>query len=130
MSPFHWHSGTSPRNEEMAILSGGDISPSRFVVSPADALRACGKRPVIRRMDLLNFDGTPYYLCWQSKGESLLVRADETGHSPTTQLPIGDIVAASINLLPGYQPVSHTLLDAYDLYCVDKNHNSAKGQSI
>ncbi len=123
MSPFHWHSKTAASKEEAVLLAGGGLSPSRFILHPADALRACRGQSAVRKMDLINFDGTPYYLCWQSRDQSLLVWADESGHSPSPYLPTDEIVAASRRLVPGYRPVSHALLHAYDMYYVDKNEN-------
>ena len=120
LSPFNWHSGTAPRSEEILLLSGGDIDPSRFTLHPDKALTACQAHGTVRQMDLLRFRGIAYYRCWTSATQSLLVRADASEPSPIALFSPEEIVAASQDLIPGYQPLDHRILNAYDCYYVDK----------
>jgi hypothetical protein len=120
LSPLHWHSGTSAGSVETDHMAGGGLTPARFMVHPAEAVNACQNGHSIRKIDLLQFRGIPYYLLWRSSSDSLLVRADASGYSPSPYLPEEDIVAAARGLLPGNHVVSHSVLHQYDLYYIDK----------
>lgn len=120
LSPLHWHSGTAPNATENGHMTGGDLTPSRFVVHPAEALNACQNEHRIRKIDLLRFDGIPYYLCWPSPSNSLLVRADASGYPPSPYLLVEDVVSGAQGLMPGSDVAAHTVLHQYDLYYVDK----------
>jgi len=122
LSPFHWCSSTRPSHAEIMALSGGDLSLSEFTLHPVQAAEACQSRIEVRMITPVMVNKLPYYLCWESPGRSLIVRADGPGYPVLRYFPPETIQQAAGRLVPSDPPPLFSILNTSDLYLSKHDH--------
>jgi uncharacterized iron-regulated membrane protein len=119
LSPFHWCSSTRPSHAEILALAGGELFLPGFILHPVQAADACQSCMEVRMITPVMFNKLPYYLCWESPGRSLLVRADGPGHQAMPHFSPETVQQAAGNLVPADPPSLFSVLDTPDLYWSD-----------
>ena len=128
LHPFDW-STPAPSNAALnASLSRGGARPGLCLLHPSEALDALGRDFPVKTMNLIGFQGRPYYLALDGVGASRLVPARRNRPVVMETLPEAEIAAAAGGLLPGYRMVSAALLDRGGLYLPKWNQHVFRAQ--
>jgi hypothetical protein len=127
MDPGDWSPGPDPGEREVRAFAGGDLDPRLFHVTPADAvarIRTCFQ-PV--ELNMMLFQGRPYYLAKGRVGEEQLIAAGESSATATPDGACGfaladqDVLAAGQKAEGGAPIAEMTRLVAYDAYYYDRD---------
>jgi hypothetical protein len=121
MDPGNWSPGPDPSEREVRTFAGGDLDASLFRVTPAEALsdlQSC-IRPV--ELEMMLFQGRPYYLARGRKGEVQLLSAEKAGGTCISEVPTDELRIASQRTEGGAPIAEIAMLDAYDAYYYDRD---------
>lgn len=66
MNPGKWSPGSSPTAAQTSAVTGGAVELSRFIASPADAVREFQSEFAPKEIELTQFRGRPFYLAYRS----------------------------------------------------------------
>jgi len=116
LQPFYWAEQSVPDGIERSFPAVTTLPWQKAEVTPAEAVKRCGKSIEVKALTLLGLRGKPYYLCESRIGTSRVLAADAKGREPlkslslseVTEHPFGDSV--SVALLSGpdaYHRPSH-----------------------
>ena len=69
MTPGHWSPGPDPTEAGIRSFAGADLDPQAFRLAPASAIRLLQKclQPV--ELEMIIFEGKPYYLARDHQSE-------------------------------------------------------------
>jgi len=118
MSPYNVggvRASNSPTARQSAAFSGGALEPALFKLDAGAALKQITASAPIREIELLRFDGRPYYLCWADPYASWLVAAD-SAESLRTHFDQSALLTKAQQAVPEGRIVETTMLTDYDLY--------------
>ncbi|PKK37105.1 hypothetical protein BWI96_07005 [Siphonobacter sp. SORGH_AS_0500] len=121
MSPWNWAPSSRLSPKETGQWMDGPLNPTLFTVTPAHAFQKLSKDLTIKEIQLIQFNGKPYYLAFQDDHHTRLLLANQTGAKPFERFDSGTI-EQSIRTLHPQSPVLETkILTAYDDYYYSKN---------
>lgn len=108
--------GPDPSDAQAEMFAGGALDPNQFALSPAQALTSLVKclQPV--ELELIIFQGEPYYAAKDSHGFSRLLSAKAGSQACVSDLPQHALLAASREVVGKAAIEDSTLLMAYDTY--------------
>jgi hypothetical protein len=108
--------GPDPSDAQAKTFAGGALDPSQFALSPAQALTSFVNclQPV--ELELITFQGKPYYLAKDSHGFSRLLSATTGFQGCIRDLAEPELLAASRRVVENSPIEDSTLLTAYDTY--------------
>ncbi|MGH9641400.1 MAG: hypothetical protein ACRD3Q_03150 [Terriglobales bacterium] len=108
--------GPDPSSTEARVFAGRALDPHQFVVAPAQALTRLVHclQPV--ELELIIFQGEPYYLAKDSRGQSRLLSAKATSGDCVTDLPAQALLTASLRVVANTPVKDSRLLTQYDTY--------------
>ena len=125
MDPGNWSPGPDPGAREVRAFAGGDLDASLFRLPPADAVglvRSCFA-PV--ELEMMLFQGRPYYLAKGRAGERQLVAAGDASTiadgACKFEFAESEMLAAGEKAEDGAPVVEMARLDAYDAYYYDRD---------
>jgi len=116
MAPLHWCTPASPSPAQVRALSGGPLRPELCRLHPARALEALGSCFRAGMLRLVSFQGRPYLLARDGKGNTRLLPAWQNRPRVLAALSREELVAAARNLLPGWSLARADLLPRGDIY--------------
>ena len=111
MNPMAWSPEFGPDDDHQQVLAGGPIRLDQFTL-PASLHQA-------REVELIQFQGRPYYLAVRTPHDTTLI--DSAGRAPSG-IAEPDLRAAAATLIPGHRLTEATLLTEYDAYYIDRHH--------
>ena len=108
--------GPDPSDAETQMFAGGSLDPNQFAISPARGLSLLVRclQPV--ELELITFQGEPYYLAKDSHGFSRLLSAKAGSQACISELPQQALLTASQGVVGNAAIEDSTLLTAYDTY--------------
>jgi hypothetical protein len=111
--------GPDPSDAETQRFAGGALNPNHFGLTPAQALSRLTHclQPV--EIELIIFQGEPYYLAKDSRGQSRLLWAKAGSGDCVTDLPAQALLTASLRVVANAAVEDSTLLATYDTYYYD-----------
>ena len=126
MDPGNWSPGPDPSEREVRTFAGGDLDASLFRVTPAEA--ASQVRGCIRAVELemILFQGRPFYLVKGRNGEEQLAVAEPSAAESEAgtcnpELPVDELRIASQRTEGGAPIAEMASLNAYDAYYYDRD---------
>lgn len=114
MRPFDWLPRADAKTEEADVMSAGPLNLEAVRVEPDQAVAALRDKLVIREMRLIQFDGKPYYLAYETPKITYLCDA-QTGLA-ISRLDEPALRSAAEKLVPGARLVDWIELGEYDAY--------------
>lgn len=125
MDPGDWSPGPDPGPREVSAVAGGDLDAKQFHVTPAEAVgrvQPCF-RPV--ELEMIMFQGQPYYLARGRAGEVQLIAAADSSPSAGSackfQFTDDELLAAGEKAEGGAPVAEMARLDSYDAYYYDRD---------
>ena len=118
MSPYNVggvRASTAATAEQTAAFTGGDLEPTLFKLDVGAAIAQITAKVPIREIELLRFDGQPYFLCWAEPHASWLVAANEQG-TVRTHFAQSALLAKAQQAVPTGQLTEAIMLTDYDAY--------------
>jgi hypothetical protein len=98
------------------MFAGGALDTNKFALTPAQALTQLAHclQPV--ELELITFQGEPYYVAKDAHGQSRLLSADSGSGDCVTNLPPEALVTASRKVVANTAVEDSTMLASYDTY--------------
>jgi uncharacterized iron-regulated membrane protein len=111
--------GPDPTDAEMQTFAGGELNPSQFQLSPARAvtLFAGCLQPI--ELELIIFQGSPYYLARDRSGRLRLLSARSDSLVCISDLPLQELLTASRRAVANATVSDTALLADFDTYYYD-----------
>jgi hypothetical protein len=108
--------GPDPSDAQAETFAGGALDPNQFALTPAQALSSLVNclQPV--ELELIIFQGEPYYLAKDSHGISRLLSAKTRSQDCISDLAQQPLLTASRRVVGNAAMEDSTLLTAYDTY--------------
>jgi hypothetical protein len=119
MNPGNWSPGPTASNSEVQVFAGAQLDPGAFRVAPAQAsavLRSCLD---VRELEMLMFEGRPYYLARDQRSQTRMLSALGDTKSCISEMPHSELLHAAIRVA-GAPATDNTLLTEYDTYYYDR----------
>ena len=122
MTPGHWSPGPDPTEAEIRAFAGADLDPQAFRLAPAPAIRLFQRclQPV--ELEMIIFEGQPYYLARDHGSEMRLLSGLGDFDTCFSEMPAHDLVRAASRAAGNAAPLESTMLRAYDTYYYDYSH--------
>ena len=121
MNPGSWSPGPDAALAEVHSFAGAPLTPSSFKTSPKEAWTILRQCLPLKEMELIMFNGEPYYIGRESPSNVRLLPAAIPAPSCLTQMPVAPLVAASRRVAGNAAAVSVETLYSYDSYYYDRN---------
>ena len=121
MNPGSWSPGPDAALAEVHSFAGAPLTPSSFKTSPKEAWTILRQCLPLKEMELIMFNGEPYYIGRESPSNVRLLAAAILTPSCLTQMPVAPLVAASRRVAGNAAAVSVETLYSYDSYYYDRN---------
>ena len=120
MNPGSWSPGPDASLAEIHSFAGAPLSPSTFKTNPKEAWSTLRQCLQLKEMELIMFNGEPYYIGRESPSNVRLLSATVGTPSCLTQMPLAPLVAAGRRVGGGASAVSVDTLNSYDNYYYDR----------
>lgn len=120
MNPGHWSPGPGASEAEVQAFAGAELDPSAFRVAPPVAAGVLGKCVDASELELLMFQGRPYYLARDANSQVRLLSGLEDSGGCISSLPVPELLQAASRVAGGMAAANSTLLTAYDAYYYDR----------
>ncbi len=122
MNPGNWSPGPEASLDEIHAFAGAPLDTKAFTVSPVRAWNIFSQCLHPKELELVMFNGQPYYLGRETPFNVRLLPA--TGSSPSCldQVPLSQAVTAGSRATGGAAVLSVDTLTGYDSYYYDRNH--------
>ncbi len=120
MDPGAWSPGPDPSSAEIHSFAGAPLTLSAFKTTPREAWNILRQCLPLKEMDLIMFNGAPYYLGRQSLSNVRLLPAAVKAPSCLSQMPLNQLVAAGRRVAGGAPTLSIDTLKTYDDYYYDR----------
>ncbi len=120
MNPGSWSPGPDASRAEIHSFAGAPLRPSSFKTTPKEAwvqLRQCLP---IKEMELIMFNGEPYYIGRDTVSDVRLLPAAVAAPSCMSQMPLNQLVAAGKRVGEDASTLSIDTLSSYDSYYYDR----------
>ena len=122
MNPGKWSPGPEPSTSEIHAFAGSVLDISAFKVDTKQALGLLQKCIRPKELELLMFNGNPYYLGRESADAVRLISARGDSAECISQIPFVDLVAASRRAVANADVIDAVVLNTYDSYYYDRKH--------
>jgi hypothetical protein len=122
MNPGHWSPGPEPTLSETQTFAGSVLNPSAFKLNPAHALALLQQCVHPKELEMMMFEGRPYYLGRESDNTVRLLSASGDSSECISQVPITDVLHASRRVGGNASILDSALLTSYDAYYYDRHH--------
>lgn len=120
MNPGHWSPGPSPTQAEIRMFQGAGLDPDAFRLTPAHAAGLLQKCIDANEIEMLIFQGQPYYLGRDVRSRSKLLSGLGDSENCLSEVPASEIVTAASRVAGMASAAQSTLLTAYDAYYYDR----------
>ena len=120
MNPGNWSPGPEASKAEVQAFAGAELDPGAFRVAPAQAaavLRSCLDAS---ELEMLMFDGRPYYLARDQRSQTRMLSALGESNTCISKMPHPALLQAAARVGAGASPADSTLLTSYDSYYYDR----------
>jgi len=120
MNPGNWSPGPEASEAEVQAFAGAELDPRAFRVAPLQAatlLRSCLDAG---ELEMLMFQGRPYYLARDHLSQTRMLSALGDSESCISDMPHLELLQAAARVASGASPADNTLLTAYDSYYYDR----------
>ncbi|WP_217902216.1 PepSY domain-containing protein [Siphonobacter sp. BAB-5385] len=121
MSPFNWTPSARLSSQATERWMGGPLNLTLFKVSPAAAYQKLSRELVLKEIQLIQWNGRPYYLALQDDHHTRVLAADEVEANPFQTFETQAIEEAIRKLEPKVAVLESKVLDRYDAYYYAKN---------
>ena len=122
MNPGHWSPGPDASLIETRSFAGASLDTKTFTLSPARAWNILNQCLHPKEIDLIMFNGQPYYLGRETPFSVRLLPASGPASGCLGQVPLAQVLAASSRLAGGAAVVSADTLTHYDSYYYDRKY--------
>jgi len=122
MNPGNWSPGPEASPGEVHAFAGASLDVARFRVSPAQAWNALNQCLHPKEVELVMFNGEPYYLGRETPFHERLLPADGASSGCLSDVPLAQVVAASRRAAGDAPVLSVDMLSSYDSYYYDRKH--------
>lgn len=120
MNPGSWSPGPDASRVEIHSFAGAPLNISAFTITPKQAWNQLRQCLPLKEMELIMFNGEPYYIGRESISNVRLLPAAMNAPSCLSQMPINQLVAAGRRVGNDAPTVSVDTLNSYDNYYYDK----------
>lgn len=120
MNPGNWSPGPDASLTEVHAFAGAALDTRAFTVSPFQAWKSFTQCLHPKEMELVMFNGEPYYLGRESPSHVRLLSASGAESGCLSQVPLSQIEMASRRLAGGASILSVDTLASYDSYYYDR----------
>jgi len=120
MNPGSWSPGPDASLAEVHTFAGAPLSSVAFTTTPKEAWSVLRQCLHLKEMELIMFNGQPYYIGRESPFNARLLPAAVDAPSCLTQVPLNSLVTASRRVGGEAAPVSIDTLNSYDSYYYDR----------
>ena len=120
MNPGSWSPGPEASSTEIHSFAGAPLNPSTFKTSPKEAWNILRQCLPLKEIELIMFNGEPYYIGHESPSNVRLLPAATAAPSCLTQMPVTALVMASRRVAGEASTLSVDTLDRYDSYYYDR----------
>lgn len=120
MNPGSWSPGPDASLSEIHAFAGAPLSVATFKVTPKEGWNRLSQCLPVKEMELIMFNGEPYYLGRDTVSNVRLLQAGVDAPSCLSQMPMNQLVAAGRRVGQGASVLSVDVLDRYDSYYYDK----------
>ena len=124
MNPGSWSPGPDASRAEIHSFAGAPLSLSAFTTTPKKAWSQLRQCLPLKEMELIMFNGEPYYIGRESVSNVRLLPAGIDASSCLSEMPLNQLVVASGRVGAHAPPVSPILsidlLHTYDSYYYDR----------
>src|SRR6266567_4503813 len=116
VNPGYWSPGPDPSPDEARAFAGASLEPSAFSVTPRRAITLFANciQPV--ELELITFQGKPFYLGKDRQSEVQLLPANSSSANCISLLPTGELIEAARRVVGGAPVVDGALLNQFDTY--------------
>ncbi len=121
MNPGSWSPGPEASLDEVHAFAGAPLRVQAFRTAPLEAWTILRQCVPVKELELIMFQGAPYYLARHSVSEVRLLPAAAPEPSCISQMPVDSLVSASRQPVGGAAVLSADLLTGYDSYYYDRN---------
>ena len=122
MNPGSWSPGPDASSAERNSFAGAAIDLKAFTLPPVQAWNALNRCLQSREIELIMFNGQPYYLGKGASSKVRLLPAAEFSAGCLDQVPVSQIVTASKRTAGGAAVASLDVLTSYDSYYYDRKY--------
>ncbi|SDF77145.1 Uncharacterized iron-regulated membrane protein [Dyadobacter soli] len=122
MTPWDWAPFTRLEPDESAQWTGGVLDVGKFNVSPDAAARKLNPEPGLKEVQLVQWNGKPYYIGYADERHSHMLAADQEVAQAVTQLDLAPFVSKLKEMNPDVPVKEAVVLSEYDDYYYSKHH--------
>jgi hypothetical protein len=122
MNPGHWSPGPGATDAEMLAFAGAELDPAAFRIAPREAAGVLGKCVDASELELLIFQGRPYYLARGANSQVKLLSGQDDSEGCISALPMPELLQAASRVAGGKPATDRALLTAYDGYYYDRTN--------
>ncbi len=120
LNPGSWSPGPDPSLAEVHSFAGGPLSLDRFRTSPKQAWNILQHCLPIKELELINFNGEPFYIGRRSPSEMRLLDAAVDNPACESGVSPASLVAASKRAEGNVNATTVDVLASYDSYYYDR----------
>jgi len=120
MNPGSWSPGPDPSLAEIHSFAGAPLTLSAFKKTPKEAWSELRQCLPLKEMELIMFNGEPYYIGRETVSNVRLLPASLDAPFCLSQIPLGQLVVAGKRVGEDAPAVSIDTLNSYDSYYYDK----------
>ncbi|HYY72106.1 MAG TPA: hypothetical protein VE778_00795 [Candidatus Bathyarchaeia archaeon] len=111
--------GPDPSDAETQSFAGGPLNPDQFHLTPQQAVTLLAHCLQPAELELITFQGKPYYLGRGRHGRTSLLAAGKDGGACLSELPSDQLLRAAQSVLPNAVVRDAAMLSGYDSYYYD-----------
>lgn len=123
MTPWDWAPYTRLEPEESVQWTGGALNTPKFSILPAIAAEKLGSVLGTREIQLIQWNGKPYYVGYADEHHTFLLNADQHAAVPVERLPFKPFVSKLKEMNAGVPVKEAVMLGEYDDYYYSKNRD-------
>jgi hypothetical protein len=120
MNPGSWSPGPDASLAEIHSFAGSQLRLSAFKTTPKQAWIQLRRCLPLKEMEIIMFNGEPYYIGRENVVNVRLLSAGGDAPSCLSQIPLDQLVVASKRVGQGALTTSIDTLNSYDSYYYDK----------
>jgi hypothetical protein len=122
MNPGHWSPGPNPTQAEIQAFAGAELDPNVFHVAPPQATSLLRRCLDAVELEMLVFQGRPYYLATDRQSQSRLLSGLGDSESCISEMPTQELIDAASRVAGMVHAADSVLLTSYDHYYYDRNN--------